>query len=227
MTSEHFADIMNRIDDDMIIRAKEKVTAKPRGLWVKLASTAACLALVTLLAAGVMQSGLIGGYHVAELGNGDTIKFARSRSAEIFNLDIAIRTEFRSLTQAELDRLFCGLPVNADAVFNADDNAIVAIDGRIGSVKLVVTAPGAAYIDTVLEGEEGVSDIDGVPVAAGYAEIGKNIVYYADFELGGNAVHVEAGAERDTAEAVRTEVALAIKSLISLGTIDLASITAE
>ena len=87
MTSEQFADIMNRIDDDMIVRAKEKVTAKPRGLWVKLASAAACLALVTLLAAGVMQSGLIGGYHVAELGNGDTIKFARSRSAEIFNLD--------------------------------------------------------------------------------------------------------------------------------------------
>ena len=72
MTSEQFAEIMNRIDDDMIVRAKEKVTAKPRGLWVKLASAAACLALVTLLAAGVMQSGLIGGYHVAELGNGST-----------------------------------------------------------------------------------------------------------------------------------------------------------
>ena len=37
MTSEQFAEIMNRIDDDMIVRAKEKVTAKPRGLWVKLA----------------------------------------------------------------------------------------------------------------------------------------------------------------------------------------------
>lgn len=200
-----------------------KVVRRPA--WIKWGAIAACFALVAVLGIGVFQGGLFGsGEQIATLDNGTKISFSKSES-EIGNLDIAFQIETRDLTENEIKALFNGLPVSAHAVFNAEDQSIIGLEGQIDDMKLIVSAPDMMIKDTVIEGEETISNVDGVAVNAGYFISGKTVIYYATFELDESTVYIENAGLKDESEKVKTEIASAIQNIIALEQIDLSSIT--
>ncbi len=195
-----------------------------RPAWMKWSAIAACFALVAVLGIGIFQSGLFGGSEqIATLDNGNKINFVKSE-AVAGQLDFAFQIESRDLTENEIKTLFNDLPITAYAHFNAEDNSIIGIDGKIDDMKLIISAPGMNINDTVIEGSEAASDVDGVTVNAGYFTSGKTIIYYATFELGESMVYIENAGVKDESETVRTEIASAIQDLIALKQIDLSSI---
>ena len=68
------------------------------------------------------------------------------------------------------------------------------------------------------------SDVNGVSVNAGYFTSGKNVIYYATFELVESTVYIENAGKKDENETVRNDIADAIQKIIALEKINLLSI---
>lgn len=189
--------------------------------WGKWGIAAACLVLAAALGIGIFKSGLFfDGVQIAVLEDGSKIDFARSASA-MGSLDLAFEIETRDLTEGERQTLFKALPVTGYAVFNAGDDRIIGFEGEISGIKLIISFPDVTITDTVIEGEEGVSEVDGVSVNAGYFTSGSNVIYYAAFALGESTVYVEHAGPKDRSETVKNELSAVIQKLIALGEIDL------
>lgn len=196
-----------------------------RPAWMKWGAIAACFALIAVLSIGVFQGGLFGGgEQIATLDNGTKISFVKSES-EITNADIAFQIETRDLTASEIKALFGELPVSAHAVFNAEDQSIIGLEGKCNDMKMIVSVPDMMLKDTVIEGEEGASNVGGVSVKAGYFISGNTVIYYAIFKLDENTVYIENAGMKEETETVKEEIASAIQSFIALEQVDLSSIT--
>lgn len=199
--------------------------AARRPAWMKWGAIAACFALVAVIGFGVFQSGLFGGNEqIATLDNGSKISFVKS-DAGVAQLDIAFEIETRNLTDGEIEALFGDLPITAYALFNKEDSSILGLDGSYEDMKLLVSTPIVNLNCAVIEGEETVSDVDGVSVNAGYFTSGTTVIYYATFELGENTVYIENAGLKDESETVKNDIASAIQKLIALEKIDLSNIT--
>ena len=195
-----------------------------RPVWVKWGAIAACLVLVAVIGFGVFQSGLFGGNEqIATLDNGNKINFVKSDGG-VAQFDVAFEISTRDLTEDEITNLFGDLPVTGYALFNNEDNSILGIEGEYDDMKLLVSAPGVNISDLVIEGEETASDVDGISVNAGYFTSGKNVIYYAAFELGESTIYIENAGKEDESETVRNDIADAIQKIIALEKINLSSI---
>ena len=195
-----------------------------RPAWMKWGAIAASLALVAVIGIGVFQSGLFGGNEqIATLDNGSKINFVKSDGG-VAQFDIAFEISTRDLTEDEISNLFGDLPVTGYALFNNEDDSILGVEGRYEDMKLLVSAPSININDVVIDGEEAVSDVDGISVNAGYFTSGKTVIYYATFELGENTVYIENAGTKEENETVKNELATAIQNLITLEKIDLTSI---
>lgn len=193
--------------------------------WMKWGAIAACFALVAVLGIGIFQSGLFGGgEQIATLDNGNTIKFIKTDSS-VGQLDIAFQIETRNLKDNEIKMLFNDLPVTAYAIFNAEDNNILGIEGEVDGMKLIVSGPDVSLVDAVIDGEENASDVVGVSVNAGYFVSGKTAIYYATFKLGESTVYIEYAGAKDESENVKNEIADTIQKLIALRELNLNQIS--
>ncbi len=229
MRRDKISEAIGNIDRKFVNEAAAytcEVKAARRPIWVKWGAVAACFALVAILGIGIFQSGLFGRDSVATLDNGDTISFVKSNSASRqFNTDIAFEISTRNLTEEEISNLFGDLPVTAYALFNADDNSVIGIEGEYDGMKLTVSDPDISLNDTVIEGQEQISDVDGVSVNAGYFINSKNVIYYANFKLGENTAYIEHAGKKNESEAVKNEISSAIQKLINNGEIELDTIS--
>lgn len=208
------------VDEATSYTGREKIS-RHNG-WIKWAGAAACFALAVALGIGIFQGDLFGAKEqISTLDNGDEIRFIKS-DAGSGQLDIAIQIETRDLTESELGQLFGDMPVTAYVVFNADDGSAIGLEGRACDVKLIVSAPDIMLNDTVIEGEEATSDVDGVSVRAGYFTNDQNAIYYATFKLGDNTVYVEHAGAKEESETVKSEISYVIQKLIALEEINIA-----
>lgn len=97
-------------------------------------------------------------------------------------------------------------------------------------MKLIVSKADRLLRDTIVEGEENVSDVCGVSVCAGYSIMGadskgkKTVIYYATFKSGDCMVYIEHSG-RKRKRVLRNEIASAVYGMISLGGMDLSGIT--
>lgn len=193
--------------------------------WVKFGTVAACLALVVALSIMIIFGGA---EQVANLDNGDTIKFIKTEQG-LGESDIAFWIETRDLNENEIKMLFGDLPVNAYALFNVENGSILGIEGEVNGMRLVVSGMDVSLVDAVIDGEENTSNVDGVSVNAGYfiddTSRGKNIIYYATFSLGESIVYVEHAGTKDKSEKVKNEIADMILKLIELREINLNQIS--
>lgn len=205
--------------DDFYIKEAEPMKKTNRKFW---AAIAACFALAAVI--GVFASGLFGQEpDTFTLESGETITFAESSTlASEFDLDVTVR----KMTDAELRQLFAGLPVTANAYFHPDSGEPLGLEGRIGDVKLIVSAAGTNLLDTVVAGSEYASAVAGVPVNAGYfiTAARNTIIYYASFTLGENTVYVEFSGALESRDAVKAELAGTVLTLIENGAFDLRTI---
>lgn len=227
MRRNKISETISNIDQSYVNEATEYTgTAKTahRPAWMKWGAIAACFALIAVLGIGVFQSGLFGdNEHIATLENGNTINFVKSDSG-VGQLDIAYEITTRDLTSDETTNLFGGLPVTGYVLFNKENDSVLGIEGKYDDMKLIVSAPNVMLNDTVVDGENKVSNVDGINVNAGYFISGKNIIYYATFALGDNIVYIENAGSKDGDEKLKSEITTAIQNLIELEQIDLLSI---
>lgn len=219
MKTPRFAYAVGHVDDELVCSAAASNTKKR--FWLKWGSLAACFALILALGIGFFTN--VGDNQIATLDNGTKISFVKSDHG-IGQFDIAFQIETRDLTEAERKALFGELPVIAHAVFNAESQTIIGLEGKFNDMKLIVSAPGMMLKDTVIEGEEGVSDVNGVLVKAGYFISGNTVIYYATFALDGNTVYLENAGPKDEGESVKEDIATAIQDIIALEMINLFSI---
>ena len=227
MRKNRISETIGNIDQKYVNEATAytgEAKAVRRPVWIKWGAIAACLALVAVIGIGVFQSGLFGGNEqIATLDNGSKINFVKSDGG-VAQFDIAFEISTRDLTEDEISNLFGDLPVTGYALFNNEDDSILGVEGRYEDMKLLVSAPSININDVVIDGEEAVSDVDGISVNAGYFTSGKTVIYYATFELGENTVYIENAGTKEENETVKNELATAIQNLITLEKIDLTSI---
>ena len=228
MNTKIFSDAMSEIDTKYVDEALGYKKKAQKSIWAKLGAVAACLAAVVVLAAGVFQSGLLGSKtDIAALDNGNEIVFVKSKTAASslqLQLDADVTT--RELTQEETQALFPSLPVTARAVF-ASGKGLIGLEGRIGNTKMVISTADISLLDTVIDGAEKISTVNGISVIAGYFvtdrnSVGKqNAIYYATFKLGDSTVYVENAGDRSESENVKNDLSHIIQELINNGELDL------
>ncbi|MBO5279762.1 MAG: hypothetical protein J6B55_00935 [Clostridia bacterium] len=228
MRKNRISETIGNIDQKYVNEATAYIgdaKAVRRPAWMKWGAIAACFALVAIIGFGVFQSGLFGGNEqIATLDNGSKINFVKSDGG-VAQFDIAFEISTRDLTEDENSNLFGDLPVTGYALFNNEDDSILGIEGQYGDMKLLVSASGIKISDTVIDGEEKASDVDGVSVNAGYFTSGKTVIYYATFELGESTVYIENAGKKDESKTVRNDISDGIQKIIALEKINLSSIT--
>ncbi len=236
MNSKKFSEAMSEVDNkyvDEAIQYKKKKAQKP--VWVQRGALAACFAAVAVLGAGLFQSGLFGNRtDVAALENGNKIVFVKSDTIAS-SLSLAINADSRPLTEEEVHSLFADLPVAVNAIYMDSDigtgssQKLIGFEGKIGSVKIIVSTSDIQLFDTVIVGKEESTEINGTSIIAGYfvtdpnSKGEQNAIYYAAFELGNCKIYLENSGTKDNSEATKNQLAEVIQKLIENGDPDLTS----
>lgn len=220
MTVKQFAEGLSALDDRYIAEAAEyqvKHNRNPAARWI---AVAASLVLVAALGIAVLQGGGIFGDTV-KLENGAVLRFEKSGTIGASSLDMDVTMQ--ALPQTQLQQLFPDLQVEARAIFLAENGSLVGIEGSVGEMKLLVSCSDMPLTDTVLVGEEATSTVDGVAVTAGRFVTDKNsrgertAIYYASFHLGESTFYLENAGNYGAREAVKTELADVLQTLLKNG----------
>jgi len=248
MKNENYVKSVDRISPDEAARERmlgrildaahtnqsktRKVNSMTRTLnWKRPASVAACFVLVIALI-GVFgnNAGWFGGkVYTANLG-GDTISFHKANVPGEDSLHFDFDVTSRELTADEIKVIFGKMTATAYATFNAENRSLVRLEGNVGDTKVIVAAAGTPVSDTVIEGGKNVSDVNGVPVAAGYfitnanSQGLKTIIYFASWTLGDATEYVEISGDEADGETLSAELAAIIEQLIQNGVPDLGRI---
>lgn len=220
MTVKQFAEGLSALDDRYIAEAAEYQVKHNRNPAVRWITIAASLMLVAALGVAVLQGGWIFGDTV-ELENGAVLRFEKSENIGTSSLDMDVTVQ--QLTQTQLQQMFPDLQVEARAIFLAEDGSLVGIEGSVGEMKLLVSCSDMPLTDTVLVGEEATSTVDGVAVTAGRFVTNKNsrgertVIYYASFQLGESTFYLENAGDYGAREAVKTELADVLQTILKNG----------
>ncbi|MDR3295931.1 MAG: hypothetical protein LBT26_08920 [Clostridiales Family XIII bacterium] len=212
---------------------RNKVNTMNRTInWKRLAPIAACFVFVFALV-GVFgnNAGWFGSKtYVANLSGGTLSFYNADMPGEgSFHFDFDVTS--RDLTGDETKVLFGDLPATAYASFNAENHSFIRLEGKIGNTKIIIAAPDAPITDTIIESNENVSEVGGVPVTAGYfitkanSQGVKTIIYFASWNLGDVTEYVEFGGDETDNEALSSELASIIEQLIQNGEPNLSQIT--
>ncbi|MDR3271846.1 MAG: hypothetical protein LBT32_10130 [Peptococcaceae bacterium] len=244
MKSQTLFAAMGNIDDKFISEEAEDIRATRSNSIVakaknvsrplrRFAPIAACLALAIALTVVLGQNaGWFGSrVYTADLGSHGTLNFYPSAAVGADSLDFGVDVTSRNLTEDELSVLFSHLPeTSAYGLFHAANKNLLHVEGHSGHTKIILSAPGLPTVDSSITGHEAASELNGVPVSAGYfitkenSQGIKNIIYFAFFSLGDVPVYVECGGVQSENEALKSEIALVIAQLIQNGTLGLSVI---
>lgn len=223
---------MSEVNDKYYVEAVSYQPKRKKQIWIKWGAMAACLCLV-LVVAFMFRKGSWSNHEIT-FDNGDTLVFAKSDSAGWEQFEVKrSNVESRVLTSSEINLLFSELPAFGVAYFDKDSGLFVAFEGNINDVLLAVTAPGEIFADTLIDGKETISEIEGTAVHAGYFLTDKNskgertIIYYAGFKLGQYELYVENAGIESNGDAVKTRLANTVHVLISNGELDMGLISVK
>ena len=221
-------DTIGYVDDQLVEKADKYNGSKKKNIWVKWGAIAACFAFVAVLGIGGFQSGLFGTKNeTIAMENGEAITFVKG-NVPMASLDMNMAS--RAMDNEEINLLFADLPVTANVYFDTETHNAVGLEGKIGNGRLIVSINGVNLSDTVVEGDEYTSTMNGTDVNAGYfvtkanSKGIKTSIYYATVKIGENNFYVEfAGDERES-ETLKIDLAKSLQKLIENGEIDLSII---
>jgi hypothetical protein len=205
---------------------KKKVYTKDKIFnWKRLAPLAVCLVLVVALVAMVgNNAGWLGGNTlIADLGSSGTLSFYKGGS--VADASFAWDADWgepisRELTAEESSILFGDLGVTGYAIFRLTDSSLMHFEGKIvetegllsEDIKINLSASGFPVTDAIITGNEEVSQINGIPVTAGYFVTDANskgertIIYFASFVTENATVYVELAGTEANSDVIRTEI---------------------
>lgn len=230
---------LGEVDEGFITQAAPVNSGKKKKpVLIKWGVIAACFAVV-VLGTIFFQKGLFGNRtDTTTLHNGEKLVFKQSAApSSSFALDLDVT--MKPLTAKEAANLFGDLPITLHALYKTGDadagvtQGLLGFEGKIGSVKAVISTSDMPLLDTVIVGTEESSVINEVSITAGFFITDPNskgertAIYYASFALGSCKIYLEnAGAEADR-ESIKNQLADAIQELIENGEPDLSSFDNE
>ena len=190
--------------------------------WKWLAPAVVCLAMLAVGASGIYRS-QVRQVETVDMGNGEMLRFYWGQGVAS-EAKIAVEGSSRRLTEEEVATLFGSRAQSeVSGMFQAEDHALVRVEGWIGDTKVILAAPGIPVLDTVIVAEEHVSMIQGVPVSAGCFVTSPNsrgertIIYFASFSLGEVSAYTEIGGPLDDSVQLRETMAGMIEQMIEHG----------
>jgi hypothetical protein len=161
---------------------------------------------------------------VSEIG-GDTLTFysggETSEGVFVWDSDWG-RVINRELTDNEKRLIFDNLTVTGNATFRSSDNAFMHFEGKSGNTRIIVSANGHGLTDTIIEGNEHLSTVNGVSVNAGYfitkpnSRGEKRIIYYSSFENNGMQYYIEIAGFLSDKDSLKEEISTVVGELTLL-----------
>ncbi len=223
--------ILTRKNSGQSEKKKELIMNKTLN-WKRLAPIVACFVLVISLFGVVVNDAgwFVKNVYTVEV-DGSMISFYKADVIGLASVDVDLDVTSRDLTAEENRILFGDLYATAYGMFNSENQALLHVEGRIGATKVLLAVPGLSVTDTVFDADKEVSEINDVPISAGYfvtkasSQGIKNIIYFASLTLGNVSVYVELGGEETNSEPLRNEIASIIEQLIQNGAPDMSRIT--
>jgi hypothetical protein len=207
-------------------KKKEAFTMSKIFTLNRLAPIAACLVVVIAITAIFgNNAGWFGGKVYAVELDGGTLNFYKSGAVGSGNLDFGVETNGRELTAEENGLLFGSMEATSYGLFNATDHTLLHVEGRAGNAKIILAAHGVPVADTVIETNRKTSEVNGIPVSAGYWITDKNsngeqnIIFLASYEQDGVNVYAESAGRLGDGEEdkVMAEIANVINTLTKNG----------
>ena len=237
MNAKKFSDAMSELDSKYVDEALNYKKKVQKPVWLKWRTMAACFAVAAILGVGMLQSGLLGkNTDTAALDNGDTIVFVESEAiSSSIHIDGTMTT--RQLTEEEAAVVFPNLSVSAHAVFRTSDMdagnspELIGFEGNIGNIKMVVSTSEVQLLDTVIDGTEKSTEINGISITAGYfvtepnSKGEQNTIYYAALETGDCKVYLENAGTKADSEATKNQLVEVIQKFLENGELDISSYT--
>lgn len=226
MSSERILRMLNEVKEEYIedaegmkdIRFTQIATRFKCKFPVIRLAIAACIALVVIVGSWQMFGNAS---HSVTLENGDRIEFARAN--DIASRDMNLPGPTRELTEEEIQSLFGNLAIEVYWAYFDEVGNCIGLQGELSGVKVVISATDLNLRDTIVDGTQCNSKVDGVDITAGYFVMKPNsqgertIIYYAEFTLGATTIYVEDVGAKAVSEAVRKNVADTIQQFIEKG----------
>lgn len=214
-------------------KGKARSMAQAKKTKKYLIPIAACLAAI------IVVTGIVGNNlnwfgskeYRANLANGDSVVYHYgSTSQAVFVFDFPVST--RDLTDSELSLIFpttVESPI-AHGSFNDETGELFRVEGKIGEANVIIVQSGFPVSDVMVEGNESISTVSGIPVTAGYFITKPNskglrtAIFFGSFSIGNTDIYVElAGDESDT-DAISQSTANLILEIIENGEPDFSAI---
>jgi|GEM_PF-434389 len=202
-----------------------KVTnMKKRSIWKIAAPVAACLVMAVAITAIFGNSaGWFGSKIYTAKLEGGTLNFYKSEAVSLRSMDFGFETLGRELTETENGLLFGGIKATSYGLFSEADKTLLHVEGRSGNTKIVLAANGIPVTDTVIETKRTTSEVNGIPVSAGYWLTDKNsngeqnIIYLASYEQDGVTVYLENSGSLGEEDKVKADIANVVDTLTKNG----------
>ena len=234
MRKEEFCEILGDISQRHIAEAGTEGRKRKMfpGKW---GAAAACFAAAAMLGMGFLRFGALRDCtETAYLKDGGKIVFAKAdRAGEARSLDLDVTV--KPFAEEETGAIFGELPVTGSGIFrrgNSDGGEageLIGFEGKIGNVKIIVSAPDVWLLDTVIDGTGETTEVNGVSIAAGYfvtdpnSRGEQNVIYYGTFDIGKCRVYLENAGTKEDREAARDELAEIIQKMTESQAPDLAA----
>jgi hypothetical protein len=232
MKSEQLLTYIGEINPEFVDGAQRKVITSSHSKKIipfqlmRLTPIAACLVLVIAVSVFFANNaGWFGSKVYAIELNGETFNFYKTGAVATRDISFGVDTNGRELTAGENGLLFGGIEVASYGSFNAQDQTLLHVEGKAGNTKIILTTQGVPVTDTVIQTDRNVSEINGVPVSAGYWITNKNsngeqnIIFLASYEQDGVTVYTECAGRfgEGDEDKVMAEIANVINTLTKNG----------
>ncbi len=217
MNKEAFFEILGEVDEQKIEALGNRISNNKRAHLplIKWSAVAACVLLIITLTVLIIPKYIIHQPYNLTLSNGDKITFMKNSKINSSN-DIAL-DNIRDLKEDEAIALFGNAQVNAFVGFKEGTNEFIYLEGNIDNYDIIVTRADISR-DTVIEGRESKSKIEGTKVTFGYftSKMGgeKLIIGYAFFEINNYTIYLETFRAKNDKKSIFTALGEEVLKLI-------------
>ena len=220
MRGMEFLEKISELDDELL--ASDEMENKRQTFRKKWIIVAACMCLVAVAVLGITIKILQGKPYEVHLVNGDVVTFNKCSGTSKADVNYGEDTITRNLTDEEISGLI-GYNIgqmSAYGIFNSKSGEFIHAEGSNDKLKINISQESWPVTDTVIEGRESKSVINGVNIMTGYFLTKKNskgdrtAIFYAVFKIRDINYFIELSGDSDDADETAKELAETVYNII-------------
>lgn len=195
--------------------------------------------VVSCLAAIITITGIIGNNlnwfgskeYTVNLANGDSVVYHNGSTCDV-ELEFDFPLSTRDLTDSELSLIFPGTvePAAAHGTFKDETGELIRIEGKIGEADVIIVQSGFPATDVIVEGNESISAVSGIPVTTGYfitkpdSKGLQTAIFFGSFTIGNKDIYVELAGDKSDTDVISQSITNLILEIIENGEPDFSAI---